>query len=106
VNDPDLSPLDLTIAPNGNIVVSSEHPFGAPDSKSTVREYDRERGHLVRVLSPGMKLQNLRGLRFGRDDHLYCIGRDEIVAFDFKSGEYLGTVARLTGTGTRSRFFQ
>ena len=29
VRDPELSPLDLAIAPNGNIVVSSEHPFGA-----------------------------------------------------------------------------
>jgi hypothetical protein len=29
VSDPELSPLDLTIAPDGNIVVSSEHPFGA-----------------------------------------------------------------------------
>ncbi len=28
VADPELSPLDLAIAPNGNIVVSSEHPFG------------------------------------------------------------------------------
>ena len=29
VADPELSPLDLAIAPNGNIVVSSERPFGA-----------------------------------------------------------------------------
>jgi hypothetical protein len=27
-----LSPLDLAIAPNGNVVVSSEHPFGAADA--------------------------------------------------------------------------
>jgi hypothetical protein len=32
VTDPELSPLDLAIAPNGNIVVSSERPFGAPDA--------------------------------------------------------------------------
>ena len=36
VNDPELSPLDLTVAPNGNIVVSSEHPFGALDAVTTV----------------------------------------------------------------------
>jgi len=29
VADAELSPLDLAIAPNGNIVVSSERPFGA-----------------------------------------------------------------------------
>ena len=28
----ELSPLDLAIAPNGNIIVSSEHPFGSPDA--------------------------------------------------------------------------
>src|SRR5579862_1842739 len=39
VTDPELSPLDLAIAPNGNIVVSSEHPFGAVDAVTNVREY-------------------------------------------------------------------
>lgn len=29
VTDPEPSPLDLTIGPNGNILVSSERPFGA-----------------------------------------------------------------------------
>ena len=29
VTDPELSPLDLKLAPNGNIVVASEWPFGA-----------------------------------------------------------------------------
>src|SRR5207248_2886276 len=37
-HDPDLSPLDLIVAPNGNIVVSSERPFGAPDAVTTVRD--------------------------------------------------------------------
>jgi hypothetical protein len=52
VADPELSPLDLAIAPNGNIVVSSERPFGAEDAVTTVREYDARDGHLVRVFSP------------------------------------------------------
>ena len=30
VFDPELSPLDLAIATDGNILVSSEHPFGSP----------------------------------------------------------------------------
>jgi hypothetical protein len=49
VRDPELSPLDLAIAPNGNIVVSSEHPFGSSDAVTTIREYDALGGHLVRV---------------------------------------------------------
>jgi hypothetical protein len=40
VADPELSPLDLAIAPNGDIVVSSERPFGAPDAVTSIREYD------------------------------------------------------------------
>src|ERR1700722_14914941 len=40
VGGPEISPLDLAIAPNGNIVVSSEYPFGAADAMTTVREYD------------------------------------------------------------------
>lgn len=31
-----------------------------------------------------------RGLRFGSDGTLYCVARDEIVAFDFASGRCLG----------------
>src|SRR6267378_3314754 len=46
VSDPDFSPLDLAIAPNGNVVVSSEHPFGAADAVTSVREYDSTDGHL------------------------------------------------------------
>ena len=38
VTDRDLRPLDLAIAPDGNIVVSSECPFGAPDAVTSVRE--------------------------------------------------------------------
>jgi len=40
VTDPELSPLDLELAPNGNIVVASEWPFGAPDAVTSVHEYD------------------------------------------------------------------
>lgn len=38
VSDPELSPLDLAVAPNGNIVVSSEYPFGSPNAVTSVRE--------------------------------------------------------------------
>jgi hypothetical protein len=36
VGDPELSPPDLALAPNGNIVVSSERPFGAVDAVTSV----------------------------------------------------------------------
>jgi hypothetical protein len=97
VADPELSPLDLAIAPNGNIVVSSERPFGAEDAVTTVREYDARDGHLVRVFSPDGKaaFRNPRGLRFSSDGLLYCVAHDEVVAFDFTTGKCLGSVAQL-----------
>jgi DNA-binding beta-propeller fold protein YncE len=96
VHDPELSPLDLAVAPNGNVVVSSEHPFGAPDAVTTVREYDAADGHLVRVFSTGdsAPFRRPRGLRFGPDTNLYCVARDEVVAFDFTTGAFLGTPVR------------
>ena len=96
VTDPQLSPLDLAIAPNCNIVVSSERPFGAPDAVTTVREYDAADGHLVRVFSLNglAEFRRPRGLRFGPDGNLYCVAQDEVVAFDFSSGEFIGTPVR------------
>lgn len=75
VDDHELSPLDLAIAPNGNIVVCSERPFGAPDAVTTVREYDARNGRLTRVLSAAGKAEfrKPRGLRFGPAGHLYCV---------------------------------
>jgi len=105
--DPDLSPLDLAIAPNGNVVVSSEHPFGAANAVTTVREYDRADGRLVRVLVPsyGVQFQKPRGLRFGPPARLYCVAQDEVVAFDFETGACLGAVARLPGLNGQAVIF-
>ena len=96
VSDPGLSPLDLTIAPNGNVVVSSEHPFGASDAVTSVREYDAQSGELVRILlTAGMaEFRRPRGLRFGPDGNLYCVARDTVVSFDPVSGKCLGTAVR------------
>lgn len=93
-DDPELSPLDLTLAPNGNIVVSSERPFGMPDAITSVREYDPDTGRLIRVFTASglAQFQKPRGLRFGPDGNLYCVARDEVVAFDFASGACLGAV--------------
>ena len=98
VTDPELSPLDLKLAPNGNIVVASERPFGAADAVTSVREYNPVTGQLVRVLAPGRSVgfRRPRGLRFGPDDRLYCVGEDHVVAFDFRTGSFAGPVVQLT----------
>jgi hypothetical protein len=102
VTDPKLSPLDLKVAPNGNIVVASEWPFGAPDAITSVREYDPATGQLVRVFAPerSVGFRKPRGLRFGPGGRLYCVGEDHVVAFDFRTGSFAGPVvhlARLNG---------
>jgi DNA-binding beta-propeller fold protein YncE len=97
VSDAELSPLDLTIAPGGNIVVSSEWPFGSASANATIREYDPSTGRLVRVLKPdpAVKFTKPRGLRFGPGAQLYCVGRDHVVAFDFPTGRFQGVIAEL-----------
>ena len=107
VRDPELSPLDLAIAPNGNIVVSSEHPFGAVNAVTTIREYDHAYGRLVRVLvpTPGVWFQKPRGLRFGPHARLYCVSQDEVVAFDFETGDCLGAVVSLSGLNGQALIF-
>ena len=102
VTDPELSPLDLKLAPNGNIMVASEWPFGTADAVSSVREYDPATGQLVRVLLPerSVGFRRPRGLRFGPDGRLYCAGEDHVVAFDFSTGSFAGPIvhlARLNG---------
>jgi hypothetical protein len=92
VEDPDLSPLDLAIAPNGNILVSSENPFGASDAVTTVREYHAREGHIVRAFSPNglAGFRKPRGLRFGPEGYLHCVAQDEVVVFDSRPASALG----------------
>ena len=99
IKDPEFSPLDMTVAPNGNLVVNSEWPFGAPRAYVTVREYDPNNGRLLRVLSPdpSVGFAKPRGLRLTSDDRLYCVGKDHVVAYEFSSGKFLGVVAELKG---------
>jgi DNA-binding beta-propeller fold protein YncE len=94
VEDSQLSPLDLALAPNGNLVVSSEWPFGRSDAISSVREYDSTSGRLVRIFRPdgSILFRNPRGLRFSPDGHLCCIARDQVLSFDFESGDFSGAI--------------
>lgn len=96
VEDAELSPLDLTLAPNGNIVTNSEVPFGSQDAVTSAREYDARTGKLVRVFRPdgSVRFQRPRGLRFAPDGRLFCVARDEVVTFDFESTKMLGAVVR------------
>ncbi|MFZ4834942.1 hypothetical protein [Rouxiella sp. Mn2063] len=94
ITDNAVSPLDLAIGPNGNILVSSEFPYGQDSSVTTVREYDRLNGELVRIFSPEKRVsfRHPRGLRFGPGGHLYCVAQDEVVVFDFYTGQFLDVV--------------
>jgi DNA-binding beta-propeller fold protein YncE len=108
VEDPELSPLDLLVAPNGNVLVSSETPFAGTRAATTIREYDGIYGGLVRVFSPtdDVAFEKPRGLRFGPDGGLYCVAQDEVALFDFISGRCLGPVIRLPGlNGQALEFF-
>src|SRR6202023_422087 len=82
VSDPELSPLDLAIAPGGNLVVSSEWPFGSPSATPTIGEYDPSTVGLVGVLAPApaVKFTRPRGLRFGPGGQLYCVGQGHVLA--------------------------
>jgi DNA-binding beta-propeller fold protein YncE len=94
VEDSQLSPLDLVIAPNGNIVLSCEWPFGEHDAISSVREYDSTSGRLIRIFRPDASIlfRNPRGLRFSANGDLYCVARDEVVFFDFETGDFSGAI--------------
>lgn len=98
VDDPQLSPLDMAIAPDGNLVVSSEWPFGARDAMASIREYDSESGRLVRVFETGKSVpfRNPRGVRFGPEGNLCCVGRDGVVSFDYGTGACAGPIISLT----------
>jgi hypothetical protein len=97
VDDPELSPLDLTVAANGNIVVASEWPFGSPHANASVREYDPSTGRLVRVFAPdpAVGFARPRGLRFGPGGRLYCVGKDHVVFFNFCTGSFAGVAVHL-----------
>ena len=92
---PFLSALDLVIAPNGNVVVSSEFPLGSTEAKATLREYDSDSGKLVRVFALPTGFRKPRGIRFDPDNRLYCTGADHVARFDFSTGHFLDFLFQL-----------
>lgn len=56
----------------------------------------QQNGRLIRVFSAeGLsEFRRPRGLRFGPDGTLYCVARDEVMAFDFASGQCFGAIVR------------
>ena len=60
-------------------------------------ELDPLTGQLMRVFAPERSagFRRPRGLRFGPDGRLYCVGEDDVVAFDFRTGSFAGPVVHL-----------
>lgn len=46
-----------------------------------------------------------RGLRFGPDGNLYCVAREEVVRFDFETGQCLGPIVELPCLNGRALIF-
>lgn len=94
VEDYELSPLDLEIGPNGNVLASSEFPFGHPRAITTVREYDHKAGRLLRIFDAGVNASSQRitrmprGITFGPDGELYSAGADNVVRYNFANARF------------------
>ena len=94
VADAELSPLDMEIGPNDSLLAASEFPFNHPRAVTTVREYDTQTGHLLRVFDAGVDSHGRRitthprGIAVGPDDGLYASGADNVVRYDLATGRF------------------
>jgi len=111
VADDELSPTDTEVAPNGNLLSHSEFPFKDPNAVTTVREYDRKDGHLVRVFDAGVDakgervVHRPRGITIGPDGMLYASGQDNIVRFSLETGKLDKVVFASPGINAQSIIF-
>ncbi len=70
----------------------------ATHGKEAVDARASGQGRTVEDLNVGNQLAEFRkprGLRFAPNGHICCVAQDEVVAFDFISGECLGVIVRL-----------
>jgi DNA-binding beta-propeller fold protein YncE len=94
VADAELSPLDMEMGPNDNVLSASEFPFNHPGAVTTVREYDTQSGHLLRVFDAGKDRHGRRitrmprGITVGPDGGLYASGADNVVRYDLATGRF------------------
>jgi DNA-binding beta-propeller fold protein YncE len=111
VIDPGLNPLDIEVSPNGNLLSASEFPFGDPNAITTVREYDKSTGKLVRVFDAGVgpsgqRVSRLpRGITVGPDGALYSSGADNVVRLDLQTRRFDRLVVDSPGILAQSIIF-
>jgi hypothetical protein len=111
VSDPELSPTDTEVSPSGNLLSASEYSFKSPDAVTTVREYDKLTGKLVRVFDAGLDdrgqrvTHNPRGITVGPDGGLYAVGRDNVVRYDMVTGKFDRIVVSSPGMNAQSVIF-
>ena len=109
--DPELSPTDTEVAPSGNLLSASEFPFKSPRATTTIREYDKATGRLVRVFDAGVDAEGgrvtrlPRGITIGPDGGLYSAGRDNVVRYDMTTGKFDRVVALSPGMNAQSIIF-
>ncbi len=74
IEDPELSPLDLTLAPNGNVLVSSEFPFGSPSAS------ERYANTTPTTASSSASSHLMRPFRFGDQEDFGFLPKAAFVA--------------------------
>jgi hypothetical protein len=78
-----------------------DHPHGIATYAQTPGDLSQRHALLVEQIDVGftgrlpVEFRKPRGLRFAPDGRLCCVAQDEVVAFDFASGECLGATVRL-----------
>ena len=71
----------------------------------TADSLQRER-RVISVRNYGVQFQKPRGFALWPYARLYCVAQDEVVAFDFETGDCLDAVVRLPGlNGQAVTFF-
>jgi streptogramin lyase len=73
----------------GAVAFCTEDKTSPAPTQATLREYDPDSGKLVRVFTLPAEFRKPRGIRFDRDNRLYCAGADHVARFDFSTEHFL-----------------